>query len=60
MAYQHTTPDKPARNPETQKGEELLSRRSGQGNNRLEDDATGINVDTRGPIDPRMPHMPPA
>ena len=27
---------------------------------RLEDDATGINVDERKPIDPRMPHMPPA
>jgi hypothetical protein len=27
---------------------------------RLEDDATGINVETRKPIDPRMPHMPPA
>jgi hypothetical protein len=27
---------------------------------RLEDDATGINVDTRKPIHPSMPHMPPA
>jgi hypothetical protein len=27
---------------------------------RLEDDATGINVEDRKPIDPRMPHMPPA
>jgi hypothetical protein len=27
---------------------------------RLENDATGINVDGRQPIDPRMPHMPPA
>ncbi|HTZ60239.1 MAG TPA: hypothetical protein VMB49_19150 [Acidobacteriaceae bacterium] len=27
---------------------------------RLEDDATGINVEDRRPIDPRMPHMPPA
>jgi hypothetical protein len=27
---------------------------------RLEDDATGVNVDDRKPIDPRMPHMPPA
>jgi len=23
-------------------------------------DATGINVDNRGPIDPRMPSLPPA
>jgi hypothetical protein len=28
--------------------------------NRYEDDATGINVDDRKPIDSRMPHMPPA
>jgi hypothetical protein len=27
---------------------------------RLEDDATGINVDERKPIDSRMPHLPPA
>jgi hypothetical protein len=27
---------------------------------RLEADATGINVEDRQPIDPRMPHMPPA
>jgi hypothetical protein len=27
---------------------------------REEDDATGINVDTRKPIHPSMPHMPPA
>jgi hypothetical protein len=28
--------------------------------NREEDDATGINVETRKPIHPSMPHMPPA
>jgi hypothetical protein len=28
--------------------------------NRKEDDATGINVEDRTPIDSRMPHMPPA
>jgi hypothetical protein len=28
--------------------------------NRLEEDATGINVEERKPIDSRMPHMPPA
>ncbi len=27
---------------------------------RMEDDATGINVDQRKPIDARMPHLPPA
>ena len=28
--------------------------------NRYEDDATGINVEDRKPIDSRMPHLPPA
>jgi hypothetical protein len=27
---------------------------------RLEEDATGINVEMRKPIHPSMPHMPPA
>ncbi len=27
---------------------------------RYEDDASGINPEDRKPIDPRMPHMPPA
>jgi hypothetical protein len=27
---------------------------------RQETDATGINVEERRPIDPRMPHLPPA
>lgn len=27
---------------------------------RLEEDATGINTEDRKPIDPRMPHLPPA
>jgi hypothetical protein len=27
---------------------------------RREDDATGVNVEDRKPIDSRMPHMPPA
>jgi hypothetical protein len=27
---------------------------------RYEDDASGINAEDRKPIDPRMPHMPPA
>jgi hypothetical protein len=26
---------------------------------RKANDASGINADKRGPIDPRMPHMPP-
>jgi hypothetical protein len=28
--------------------------------NRYEDDATGINIEDRKPIDSRMPRMPPA
>jgi hypothetical protein len=30
-----------------------------EGQTRTARDATGINADKRGPIDPRMPHLPP-
>ena len=59
MAFQDTTPDKPSHDTGTRKGEDradpLPQRRT-----RTASDATGINVDTRGPINPAMPHMPPA
>lgn len=45
----------PSHTPGTPRGEELA-----KPVNRLEDDATGINVEDRKPIDSRMPHMPPA
>jgi hypothetical protein len=55
----------PAHTPGTPKGEELVQRQGrepGRENNdpqRTARDATGINADKRGPIDPRMPQMPP-
>jgi hypothetical protein len=55
MAFQDTTREKPSHTPGTPRGEAL-----GKSVDRYEDDATGINVESRKPIDPRMPHMPPA
>jgi hypothetical protein len=55
MAYQDTTGEKPSHTPGTPRGEAL-----GKPVDRYEDDATGINVESRKPIDPRMPNMPPA
>jgi hypothetical protein len=46
---------KPSFTASTPRGEALV-----KSVDRFEDDATGINVDTRKPIDSRMPHMPPA
>ena len=51
MAYQDTPRAKLPSNP----GEALR-----KSVDRLEDDATGINIDQRKPIDARMPHLPPA
>ncbi len=60
MAHQDTTVDKPAHTPGTPRGEELASKHAEISFDRCEDDATGINTRDRKPIDPRMPHMPPA
>jgi hypothetical protein len=49
MAHQDTTPAKPAH-----------TESHGAPAGRFADDATGINVADRKPIDPRMPNMPPA
>ncbi|HEX3987407.1 MAG TPA: hypothetical protein VHX13_12455 [Acidobacteriaceae bacterium] len=63
MARQQTTPDQPSHTPGTHKGEEWSSHRrepgreTGTANARS---STGINADKRQPIDPRMPHLPPA
>jgi hypothetical protein len=46
---------RPPRTPGTPRGEAVV-----KSVDRFEDDATGINVDGRKPIDSRMPHMPPA
>jgi hypothetical protein len=59
MAHDDTTPDKPSHTPGTPKGEnraEPLKDRM----TRKANDATGINVADRKPIDPRMPILPPA
>ncbi len=59
MAAQDTTPDKPSHDRGTPRGEShakpLDSRRT-----RMANDATGINPEASGPIDPRMPNLPPA
>jgi hypothetical protein len=54
MAHEGTR-SLPSRTPGTPKGEAIV-----RSVNRYEDDATGINVEDRKPIDSRMPHMPPA
>ena len=60
-------PPKPVHIPGTNKGEELvrkLGREPGRADSprgyRSARDSTGLNADNRGPIDPRMPQMPPA
>jgi hypothetical protein len=55
MAYQNTTRDSPSHIPGTPRGQALR-----KPVDRLEDDATGINVEDRKPINSSMPHMPPA
>ena len=60
-------PPKPTHIPGTNKGEELVSqngREPGRSKNRKyyrsARDSTGLNAENHGPIDPRMPEMPPA
>jgi hypothetical protein len=66
MAKQDVRPDLPSHTPGTPKGEERLRREGpepGRENRKLgrtARDATGINARARDPIDPRMPHIPPA
>jgi hypothetical protein len=58
--------DLTAHTPGTPKGEERISRegrepgREDPNNVRTARDSTSIGVAARGPIDPKMPHMPPA
>jgi hypothetical protein len=59
MAPQDTTPDKPAHTPGTPRGEDI-AKDKGRPVARFADDATGINVADRKPIDSRMPNLPPA
>jgi len=60
---QHTTPDSPSHQAGVHKGEEWSRHDTEPGRSGSAPDArnsTGINADKRRPIDPRMPHMPPA
>jgi hypothetical protein len=56
---QHTTVDKPSHTPGTPRGERV-AKPAGQRPTRKAGDATGINVDDRKPISPKMPNLPPA
>ena len=66
MARREVTPDLPAHTPGTPKGEERVLRegrepgREHEKLGRTARDATSINPKDRDPIDPRMPHLPPA
>lgn len=66
MASEDVTPDLPSHTPGTPRGEERLQRhgreagRATRTPDRTARDSTSINPEARGPIDPRMPHMPPA
>ncbi len=56
----------PSHTPGTPRGEEMVRKlgreegRDGRGGGRTARDATSINAPARDPIDPRMPHLPPA
>lgn len=56
----------PAHTPGTPRGEEMvrkLGREAGREHDvpaRTARDSTSVNAAARGPIDPRMPHLPPA
>lgn len=64
MKDQEIAVDISAHTPGVHKGEEESSRchigRRTARRSRTSRDATSINADKRGPIDPRMPNMPPA
>ncbi|HSU66818.1 MAG TPA: hypothetical protein VLJ39_08105 [Tepidisphaeraceae bacterium] len=60
-------PPSPTHVPGTHKGEELVRKRGrepgraepGKRGYRSARDSTSLNAENRGPIDPRMPEMPP-
>ena len=64
--HSHQKPPQPVHIAGTRRGEELALNKgpeAGRGERsqyRSARDATGINAAARGPIDPRMPHIPPA
>ncbi len=59
MTHQDTTPDAPSHLSGVPKGEDRAQPLS-QRRTRMASDATGINPEASGPIDPRMPNLPPA
>jgi hypothetical protein len=66
MNSHEVRPDLPAHTPGTPKGEERVIRegrepgRDDRRAHRTARDSTSINPEVHGPIDPRMPHLPPA
>jgi hypothetical protein len=63
MARQDTTFDKPSHTPGTNKGEELQGKSpepGREGKTATARSSTSINPKAAGPIDPRMPNLPPA
>jgi hypothetical protein len=66
MADRDARADLPAHTPGTPKGEERVRRhgrepgREDNKRGRTARDSTSINAAARGPIDPKMPHLPPA
>jgi hypothetical protein len=64
----HNSPPKPTHISGTAKGEEMVIRHGrepgraerGKRGYRSSRDSTSLNAQQRGPIDPRMPEMPPA
>jgi hypothetical protein len=63
MVRQDVKPDTPSHTKGTNKGEEWARRYpepGREGGTATSRSSTGINPNARGPIDPRMPHLPPA
>jgi hypothetical protein len=63
MAHQDVKPDAPSHTKGTNKGEELAhkSAEAGrEGKTATARSSTSINPKAEEPIDPRMPHLPPA
>ena len=65
MTKQDTTPDAPAHTPGTLKGEEQIEKQGKEPgrdkkSHRTARDSTSVNADFKEPIDPAMPHLPPA
>lgn len=65
MQHKHHMPPQPVHVPGTNRGEEMVidkGKEPGRGKSpsRTARDSTGIDAQRRNPIDPSMPHIPPA